>query len=255
MLLLHGGGANGKTVFQRVLRSLLGDYGTQADASTFMTSRNDGIPNDIARLAGVRYVAVTELQEGRRMAESLVKAVTGGDTMVARHLYKEYFEFTPEFKLWLSGNSKPVIHGTDYAIWRRIRLIPFGVTIPEEQRDPNLLTKLEAELSGILNWAVVGCQEWQEAGLCPPASVVVATQEYRQESDTVGQFIAERCVVGKDKQAASGELYSTYKSWCEDGGERHLSQRRFGTQLTEHGFASMRTDRFRIRCGIGLVAT
>ena len=156
-----------------------------------MVKSGDGIPNDVARLKGARLVNARETEEGKRLAEALVKEMTGGDTITALFLRQEYFDFKPEFKIFLAANHKPVIRGTDLAIWRRIRLIPFTVTIPAEEQDRRLGRKLEAELSGILAWAVRGCQAWQREGLGMPAAVKAATEAYRAESDLLAAFLAE----------------------------------------------------------------
>src|SRR5262249_54371075 len=152
--------------------------------------------NDVARLKGARFVSAIEAEDGRRLAEALIKQMTGGDTMTARFLYGEFFEFLPEFKIFLAVNHKPLIRNTDHAIWRRIRLVPFTVTIPEAERDKDLPAKLRRELSGILAWAVQGCLDWQRAGLGMPEAVKAATAEYRAEMDVLDQFLAERCEIG-----------------------------------------------------------
>jgi putative DNA primase/helicase len=183
LFILHGAGANGKSTFLEILRALHGDYGQQAPPELLVDRRNI-IPNDVARLPGVRCLAAAESGEGGRLNESLVKSLTGGDTVAARFMRGEWFEFTPQFTPWLATNHKPTIRGTDEGIWRRIRLIPFNVTIPPDQRDPDLPAKLRAELPGILNWALEGCLAWQADGLTNPAAVEEATAEYRAEQDT-----------------------------------------------------------------------
>ena len=192
----HGNGANGKSVFLEILLQMAGEYGTNARADSFMVKQQSGIPNDIARLVGMRFVGVNETETGQRMAESLVKDLTGGDTISARFLHREFFTFRPEFKLWIRGNHKPSIRGTDDGIWRRIHLIPFEVQIPEAERDPNLPEKLHAELPGILRWAVEGAIAWQRDGLRVPEKVKAATSEYRTEMDRLADFIDEKCTTG-----------------------------------------------------------
>jgi len=157
LFFLYGTGANGKSTFIETCRNLVGEYAQQADFDTFVPKENGHPRNDLARLAGARFVAAVEAAQGRQLAENVIKQATGGDTITARFLYREYFEFSPQFKLFLVANHKPVIIGTDEAIWRRIRLIPFTVTIPPEERDKQLLEKLQRELPGILAWAVRGC--------------------------------------------------------------------------------------------------
>ena len=142
--------------------------------------------------------------------------MTGGDTMTARFMRAEFFEFDPEFKIWLATNHKPTIRGTDYAIWRRIRLIPFTVTIPEAEQDAALLDKLTAELPGILAWAVRGCLDWQTNGLGAPSEVTSATQEYRDEMDVLGEFLTDCCVLAPTRTARAKDLYAAYQKWCEE---------------------------------------
>lgn len=232
LFILHGTGANGKSVFLNTLQTLLGDYTTTAAADTLMVRRNEGPRPDIARLRGSRFVVSTEAEDGQRLAESLIKQLTGQDRIVARHLYSAEFEFTPTFKLWLGTNHKPVVRGDDYAIWRRIHLIPFAVTIPPEQRDKNLADKLRAELPGILNWTLAGCREWAEGGLQPPAQIQSATDEYRTEMDALRSWIEERCVVGAGEATAS-DLYASYASWARDNTGWVMSQTKFGRKMAE----------------------
>jgi putative DNA primase/helicase len=262
LFFLHGSGANGKSTFLEVLRKLLGDYAVQADFATFLDKKFAGVGNDIARLVGARLVSSSEVGEGKRLNESLIKTLTGTDTIAARFLYAEAFEFAPSFKIWLAANHKPVIRGTDGAIWRRIRLIPFTVEIPEGERDSQLPATLQAELPGILRWAVEGCQLWLEDSLRPPQDVLIATAEYRKESDVLGAFLTECCYVPQPAPPASqaenadglGEmrtvcgplapqpsapakaLYQAYSTWAESGGERRMTQTAFGKALTERGF-------------------
>lgn len=243
VFLCWGKGANGKTTLVETLRSLLGDYGQQMPAETLLAKRHGGgITNDIARLRGVRLAAAQETGIGRRLDEALLKRLTGGDTVVARYLYGEYFEFVPTAKLWIATNHKPVITGTEEAIWRRIPLIPFTVTIPERERDSDLPTKLKDELPGILNWAIEGCLAWQQRrGLAPPDVVLGATAEYRQEMDTLGSFLDEGCVEDPNGEISVKDLYEKYSEWCKESGEYKHPKNTFGTRLTERGIQSGRT--------------
>lgn len=254
LFFLHGCGANGKSTLINTIGKLMGDYGLQTPTETLMVKKGDGVNNDIARLKGARFVSAVETEEGRRLAEVLVKQLTGGDIITARFLHAEFFEFRPTFKLWLAANHKPVIRGTDNAIWRRIRLIPFNVTIPEAERDKELPEKLKTELPGILAWAVEGCVAWQVEGLDPPDEVRLATQGYREEMDVLAGFLAECCVVAEYRKAAASDLYAAYVKWCEANGERIQSQRAFGMRLTERGFVRLRGTAGRhVWEGLGLV--
>jgi putative DNA primase/helicase len=258
LFFLYGLGANGKSTLLEVLQALFGDYATQTNTETFLVKhRGGGIPNDVAALKGARFVAAAEVEAGRRMAEVLIKQLTGGDKITARFLHGEFFEFKPTFKLWLSANHKPVIRGTDHAIWRRIRLLPFTVQIPKEEQDRELPEKLKAELPGILNWALAGCLQWQYGGLESPKEVTEATEGYREEMDVMADFLAERCFVAPGASATAKELYSSYTSWAEAMGEkRPYSQTAFGSALRERGFESGRGAGGRtVWYGIGVQAS
>lgn len=250
--ILHGTGANGKSTYIIVVSSLLGDYALQTRTETLMAKRGDAIPNDVARLAGARFVSAIETESRRRLAESLVKQMTGGDRMTARFLHHEFFEFDPSFKLWLAVNHRPRIVGTDHAIWRRIRLIPFDVTIPETERDPDLADKLKAELPGILAWAVEGCALWQREGLKAPEAVTAATAAYREDSDALAAFLDERCTAEADAEVGKADLYKSFKEWAEQTGERELSQREFNNRIAERGFDDGRNRKSRFWKGLKL---
>lgn len=255
MWVFYGTGANGKTTFLEVLRGLLGEYARQADPATFLARvGSDRIPNDIARLTGARFVTAVEIEEGRRLAESVVKQMVSSDTLIARYLHKEFFEFRPTFKLFLAANYRPVIRGGDEGIWRRIKLVPFTVTIPPEERDKQLLEKLFTELPGILAWAVQGCLRWQRDGLRHPPEVEAATTQYRHDMDAIGLFLEECCVVVNHARVECKALYVAYSTWCEEANERTLSQRRFGQTIEERGFPRERgTHGTWYRAGLGLL--
>ena len=156
---LHGMGANGKSTFLGTIAAMMGDYAQRTPTETLLAKKENAIPNDIARLRGARFVYASETEDGKRLAESAIKDLTGGDTVSARFMRGEWFDFKPTFKLWVATNHKPVVRGTDSAIWDRIRLIPFTVTIPEDERDKHLPARLLAELPGILAWIAVRLYE------------------------------------------------------------------------------------------------
>ena len=235
MFINHGTGANGKSTFQETISAALGDYAMRTPTEMLLAKRSDGVPNDVARLKGSRFVSASETEEGRRLAESRIKDLTGQDTITARFMRAEWFDFEPVHKLWLSTNHKPEIRGTDAAIWRRIRLMPWTVSIPPAEQDKKLPKKLRAELPGVLAWIVRGCLEWRHKGLQAPEEVRRATVEYRAEMDVVGAFLAECCVLGSDQDVSAADLYKAYGEWCKDTGEAQVKQRRFGGQLTERG--------------------
>ncbi len=247
--ILFGLGANGKTTFLNVIMKLLNDYAKQSAAETFLNSRR-GVGNDIAALQGVRMTTATELDDGQRFAEGLLKQLTGGDTISTRFLHKEYFEFIPSFKLFVATNHKPNVDGTDHGFWRRVRVIPFDVSIPKEQEDHQLPHKLNEELPGILAWAVRGCIDWQKNGLREPQAVIDATNQYRREEDTMARFIEDCCAVGPDLNSTSANLYRSYTNWCSEEGEKSISQIRIGKQLEAKGFTKYRTSTTRGWSGI-----
>jgi P4 family phage/plasmid primase-like protien len=255
IFLLWGGGSNGKSTFLETGRALLGDYAQQADFSTFLYRDYDRVSNDIARLKGCRFVSAVEVEGTRRLAETLVKQLTGGDTVTARYLFREFFEFTPAFKILLAANHKPTIRGSDWAIWRRIRLLPFTVTIAEGKQDKKLPEKLRRELPGILNWALRGCLLWQRKGLGMPDEVRQATADYRDEMDILGSFLADCCVIAEAERVLAKDLYQAYLKWAEQEGETAVKQTTFGIRLTERGIQRTRqagTGKVEYR-GIGLV--
>jgi len=251
IFILFGTGANGKSVFLNLLEFLFADYGLTTPASTFKDTPYDGIPNDVARMAQVRMVKSVEVKEGTRLNEERIKALTGGDRVTARFLHHEFFDFTPICKFWLAVNHKPVIVGTDEAIWRRIRLIPFEVFFPEKSRDPILLEKLKTELPGILNWAIEGCLRWQAEGLSPVGKVKDATSAYREESDLIGQFLGERTIRDVGAKTLFSEIYAAYETWCQSNAEVPIKGKTFGKRLIEKGFERKKTDQVRY-CGLRL---
>src|SRR5215211_718272 len=202
-----------------------------------------GFGNDVAALKGARFVSAAEVEKGRRLAESKVKQLTGRDTVTARFLFGENFDFKPEFKLWLSTNNKPVIQGTDDAIWDRIRLIPFTQRFDGRKADPKLPDKLRAELAGVFAWMVEGCLEWQEHGLEEPKTVTDATKQYREEMDTLAAFFEDRCVIREGLLTPASRLYKQYQMWCDDAGEHAETQKMFGMRLSERGFVSEKIKR------------
>jgi putative DNA primase/helicase len=233
---LYGLGANGKSVFCEVLMRLLGEYAMAASPDMIMLKRHGGIPNDIARLRGVRAALMNETAQGARFDESKLKDLTGGDTLTARFLHQEFFDFKPSHRIVIRGNHKPAIAGTDEGIWRRLRILPFTVQIPADEQDRDLLRKLEGELPGILNWALKGCREWQTDGLKPPPIVTAAVNQYREESDTLGRFIAECCEVRPLAQVKSSSMFKRYQEFCEQGGECWVAAKDFPAELERRGF-------------------
>lgn len=250
LFVLDGEGANGKTTFLETIAALVGDYGASAEAATFMASRAGGVRSDLARLRGRRFVRAAEVEEGDRFAEVLVKQLTGGDTVVARFLYRDEFEFRPAFKLWLAANRLPEVRGTDHAIWRRIRRVPFPTKITQPDRD--LPTKLRAELPGILNWALDGALAWRREGLAIAEAVEQATHRYRREQDSVGEFIETCCRLGAELQASPTELRDSYEVFCEAEGFAAVPRNTFWLSLSRRGLSRGRDRESRWWSGIAV---
>ena len=248
---LYGLGANGKSVFSEVIMRLLGDYALAVSPDLIMLRRHSGIPNDVARLRGIRAALMNETSQGARFDEAKLKDLTGGDTLTARFLHQEFFDFAPTHRIVIRGNHKPAINGTDEGIWRRLRLVPFTVSIPVDEQDRDLLRKLEGELPGILNWALAGCREWQEQGLKPPVIITEAVRQYREESDTLGRFLADACHVRELGQVKSSTLYTRYQAYCEAAGERWIPSKELPTEMQRRGFVYKR-DRTGTRLYIGI---
>lgn len=243
LFFLYGTGANGKSVFVNTLATILGDYATNAAMDTFMETRTDRHPTDMAGLRGARFVAAIETEQGRRWAESKVKSLTGGDKISARFMRQDFFEFFPQFKLFVAGNHKPAIRNIDEAMRRRLHLIPFTITVPPERRDKHLQQKLLAERDGILAWALEGCLEWQRIGrLDPPQQVVDATEEYFEAEDALGRWLDERCVRVTTANSLTAELFNDWKLWADAAGEFVGSQRRFSDLLITRGLEKWRNS-------------
>jgi putative DNA primase/helicase len=234
LAVLYGTGANGKSTILNALLEVAGDYGMQA-APDLLVAKKGAHPTEVADLFGKRLVASIEVEDGRRLAESLVKQLTGGDKVRARRMRQDFWQFDPTHKVFMAVNHKPEVRGTDTAIWRRIRLIPFTETIPPAEQDKKLPEKLRAELSGILAWAVEGCLEWRREGLQAPDEVRKATGQYRSEMDVIGAFLQDECEIGLDYREPFTIVYKRYEEWCEDGGERAETRRKFNARLKERG--------------------
>ncbi len=241
LFFLYGTGANGKSVFVNTLADILGDYATNAPMDTFMETRTDRHPTDMAGLRGARFVAAIETEQGRRWAESKVKNLTGGDKIAARFMRQDFFEFFPHFKLFVAGNHKPAIRNIDEAMKRRLHLIPFTITVPPEKRDKHLQQKLLAERDGILAWALEGCLAWQRLGrLDPPQQVLDATDEYFEEEDAIGEFLDEDCQQSAVAREAISAIYQRWRERAERRGEYVGTSRWLTQQLINRGFARTR---------------
>lgn len=255
LFIMYGGGSNGKSLFLDTVRKLGGQYGQAAKFETFMESdKGSGkIDNDVADLRGARLVTASECEQNKRLAEHKVKHMTGGEKLRARHLFKENFEFDPQFKIWLATNHKPLIKGTDLGIWRRVRLIPCMAFFDKSNPDPTLESDLETEMPGILTWAIKGAQQWYRQRLGTTASVAEATAEYREEMDSIGAWLSECCTLDNPRaETSAADLYASYAKWTEAAGEGTLSQRNLGLRLKERHFKNAKSGTVRW-FGIGLL--
>ncbi len=237
----HGPAATGKSTFVDAIEATLGDYSRRADFETFLARPGDGggARGDIARLAGARFVNSVEVDEGKKLAEGLVKTLTGGDLITARFLYRDEFEFRPQFKLWLAANAAPKIRHGDDGIWRRILRIPFAHVVPTAARDPHVKQALRDPAVGgpaVLAWAVNGCTRWQADGLQIPDTIRAATSAYRADMDPLGDFLTEHCQFDRDAWTVKVEVHDRYEEWAKEQGLRHtVSPRAFKQILEEHG--------------------
>lgn len=238
-LFLYGHGSNGKSVLVELLSDLMGSYATALQTASLMTGKRragEASP-DLVSLIGARLLTATETTEGADLNEALIKSLVGSDTMAARGLYQAPITFKPIGKLLLSGNHRPIIHGGDYGIWRRVRLVPFRRTFKGPEKDPDLPHKLRGELPHILAWMIEGCLKWQRQGLGDTPRVIAAeTEAYREDQDIVGRWIDECLAMGDDFETTSGELYECYRDWLERNGLRPCSNVVFGRRLSERDF-------------------
>lgn len=253
LFFLYGSGSNGKSTALRALLDAMGDYALQAAPDLLISKEKSGSGpnNDVADLQGARLVATVEVEDGQRMAEGLVKQITGGDKIKARFMRQDYFEFEPSHKIFLAANHQPTIRGQDYAIWRRIKVLPFTVQIADDAKDPTLPDKLREELPGILAWAVRGCLEWRKSGLCAPKAVNDATEAYRGDMDVLRNFIEDCCVLRPSLTVTAAALSKAYSDWCEANGEKPLGPKNFNARLKEH--KNLKNDRVPPSWGRGWV--
>jgi putative DNA primase/helicase len=256
LFILWGPTNGGKSVFLETLAWLWGSYAQSASPELLLMKREGAIPNDLAKLKGARYCWMSETQEGRRLATASVKMMTGGDTINARFLHREWFQFTAEFKLWLSTNHKPVVRENGDAIWGRLKLIPFTMSLANESQIKDLSARLRAESAGILNWALAGFLRWRREGLMGVKAVKDATMEYRNEMDLLSQFLEECCTLGggeggegegdgdgdrdgerrgERQEETCKRLHAAYANWAKRHSEEVISMRRFSPRLKEMG--------------------
>lgn len=251
LFILNGRGRNGKSVFSNVVSDVAGNYAKQMNVQTIVAKKNQsGSANsDIARLEGARIVTSSELNEGDRFDESLVKQLTGGDKILARFLYGSEFEYKPKFKIWMATNHLPIIRGTDDGIWRRIKIIPFNIQIPKEKVDKKLEYKLKAEYTGILNWIVQGAIMWQQEGLEDPEAVRQVIENYRAEMDPLDAFLEECCTTGQNYSIKARDMYDAYHEWAKESEEYKMSMTKFGREMSKKLLRVKKRDGW---CYVGL---
>ena len=240
LFFLYGTGANGKSTFVNAVSGIIGDYHSAAPIETFTATNADRHPTELAGLRGARLVTAVETEEGRRWAESQIKTLTGGDRITARFMRQDFFEYIPQFKLLIAGNHKPGLRSVDEAIRRRFHLIPFTVTIPPNERDPDLSEKLKNEWPGILAWMIEGCLDWQQPGLAPPKVVTAATDAYLEGQDAIAAWIEEGASLDPNGWESTTNLFASWTAWSTKAGEYTGTMRRFVQNLETRGFAPER---------------
>jgi putative DNA primase/helicase len=252
--IVYGIGGNGKTKCIETVRGCLGpDYTTGMAMETLIVTKGEQHPTDLADLHGKRLAIATETEEGRRLAEAKVKALTGGDRLRARYMRRDFFEFAPTHKLVIVGNHRPVLANVDEAIRRRLLLIPFEAVISADERDPDLADKLQAERPAILHWMIEGCLEWQRTGLRPPARVQAATEDYLETANALGRWLEECCVIGPNETITKAMAFASWKGWAETAGEYVGSERRLTERLARlPNVDEARLGHGRVRSWIGL---
>lgn len=255
--ILNGNGRNGKSTLVDVLRHISGDYAGSLPSHSLLAQKYEGIPNDLASITGKRFVCASEISERKRLDEAKIKSMTGGEPVNARFLNKEWFAYTPQFKIWLSTNELPEIHERNEGIWSRIHCVPFDRYFEEEERDTELKEKLIAEADGILNWILHGCMEWQSTGLTPPQEVLNSTKSYRNDMDYMSAFIAEHVEASPETELKKADLYRCFLDWYSNAWDTSSSipkQNSFGRELSRRGYVETRGKGGRCWKGIKLIS-
>jgi putative DNA primase/helicase len=253
LFFLYGIGSNGKSTMLNTAAGIVGDYHSTASVETFTVTVGDRHPADLAALRGARLVAASETEEGRRWAESRVKQLTSGDPVSARFMRQDPFTFTPQCKLFFSGNHKPGLRTVNVAIRRRMNLVPFTVVIPDSEQDKDLPEKLKKEWSGILAWMVEGCLAWQRGGLKPPDAVTRATDEYMAAQDVISAWIEDCCVRDPKSHTSTRELFNSWRFWAEQTGEYVGGEKWLAGKLEDAGFRYARVRQVRGFGGLRVV--
>jgi putative DNA primase/helicase len=246
----------GKSTFIHAIEKVFGDYGQSTRPEVFMRKNSDPIPNEIAALQGIRLSTSVETEGGQQLAVSQMKRLTGGEAIRARFMYREFFQFTPTFHIWIATNNRPVIPGNDSAIWERLRLIPFTNPFTLDIRDRDFRERLPIEAGkAILAWMVEGCKKWQERGLGVPPLISEAIESYREDMDDIAQFIDEICVKDANSTVLASQLYDAFTLWARMKNIPRLSLPQFKDDLLSRGYNQTRTSRGFIWRGLKLTNT
>jgi putative DNA primase/helicase len=249
-----GSGANGKSTFIEGCMFALGDYAAPADPQLLTARTFDAHPTGAADLFGMRLAVLHETDKGSALAEATVKRLTGGDRIKARRMREDFWHFDPSHTFVMLTNHKPVVSGQDEGIWRRLRLVPWDVVIPAEERDDRLGDRLRLEADHVLTWLAGGYQDWRERGFAEPERVTVATAAYRADSDALGRFIDQRCITGPNFHVRSSELYAAWAKWCAGEGVEAGTNKSFTETLQNRGFDTEKTRVGMVWRRIGLAA-
>jgi putative DNA primase/helicase len=244
MVICHGHGANGKSVFSNIVSNVIGEYYTVGPNCLLVArDKNDNsVRNDLAKLLGARLISVNELKQDAKLDEQVIKQLAGREPMSARFLHKEFFDFQPTGKVWLRTNHRPTVTGEDDGIWRRLVLIPFKRKFSEKERDTNLEAKLLDERDGILAWMVQGALNWQTHGLLLSPTIMAESGAYRKDSDLLGEFIEDETEVSPSERTEQGELFLQWKFWCDRNGLRQGSKAAFSRKLSERGHGELKSN-------------
>ena len=252
--IFHGDGANGKGTFTGAVLAALGDYADAADPELLNARTFEAHPTGVADLFGLRLAVLHESDAGRRLAEGTVKRLTGGDRLKARRMREDFWHFEPSHTFTLLTNHKPVVTGQDEGIWRRLRLVPWDVVIPPEERDDHLGDRLRLESDHILTWLISGYQAWRDHGFADPDQVTKATAAYRADSDAIGRFLDQQCLAGPNFHVRSSELFAAWSKWCATEGTDSGSNKAFTESLQNRGFSTRRSRVGMVWDALGLAA-
>ena len=252
LVICYGYGSNGKSVFNNVIQRILGDYSKTAPSSLLVVRRaGDSSPrNDLAAMAGARYISVSELQAGDRLDEQIIKQLAGRERISARFLHKEWFDFSPTFTAWIRTNHKPIITGEDDGIWRRLVTLSFRRKFTVSERDPKLEEKLMTERDGILMWMLRGTQDYLRGGLRLSPTIKREVAQYRSDSDLFGEFIQDNLTVDPNGRIEKEKVFSIWKSWCDSNGCQHGSSKTFTQRMAERGYGVVQSNGKRFYAGV-----